>query len=671
MAQATAGRRRLVSEDIYNIVLVGDAQISPDGSQVAYVRARLDKEKNDTLSSIYLVSTEGGAPRRFTAADAKDSSPRWSPDGKTIAFLSNRSGKNQIWTISTAGGEATQLTDYPEGVNGIAWSPDGATIAFASKLDPSQLEKKDEASEKQDNEEKSDVQRITKIRSRSDGTPGFLDNKPIHIWCVPAQGGDPWQVTSGDYYDSRPRWSPNGQEIVFGSNRTEDREYNTVSEIWAVNARGGEPRPIAAGNDAHFNLAAFSPDGSKIAFAGFRHPVGGPENHDVWIASAGGGDGRDLTAALDRSVGDGVTGDTAIGSDSGLFWSPDGDHIYFPIEDHGNSHVYQVGVVSGDMKRVIGGERRVAGLSLSADGRRMAFVGCTPTNPCDVVICDSDGSNERQLTHVNADFFSSVAISEPEEIRFQSHAEDHAEIQGWVMKPIGFQEGQKYPLALEIHGGPHAQYGNVYFHEFQLLAAQGYVVLYTNPRGSQGYGAAFTKYTIGNWGETDMPDQMAAVDYVIDRGYVDPNRLAVLGGSYGGFMTNWVVSHTDRFRAAVTMRCVSNLFSFYGTSDIGFHFGELEVGGVTPWEDREAYIRMSPITYVQNIKTPMLIIHSEQDYRCPIEQGEQMFVMLKKLGREVEMVRFPGESHGLSRGGKPKHRVERLDFILDWFDRYL
>lgn len=669
MAESSSNGRRLTPEDIYNIKLIADAQISPDGSQVAYVQTILDKEKNDYRASIYLVSTGGGKPRRYTSAAAKDTSPRWSPNGETIAFLSNRSGSNQLWTISAAGGEASQLTDLREGINGFSWSPDGSTIAFASKVTAEQIERQKKGEDEPKDE--SDVVRITKIRFRSNGNPGFIDNKPVHVWCVAATGGDPWQVTTGDYVDGRPRWSPSGQEIVFGSNRTEDREYNSASEIWAVNARGGEPRGIATGDDAHFHGAVPAPDGKTVAYAGFRHPEGGPELTTLWVDSMAGGEAKSLTDSLDRNVGEGVTGDTSSGSDPDLAWTPDGKGIYFKLGDRGNSHLYRIDAAGGDSKLILGGRRAIKDFTLSADGSKIAYVNCTTTNPSDVFVCSADGSNETQLTSANAEFFSSVAISEPEEITFQSNAEDKAEIHGWIMKPIGYQEGQRYPMVLEIHGGPHGQYGNVYFNEFQLLAAQGYVVVFTNPRGSTGYGNAFTKATIGAWGDVDLPDQMAAVDWAIEQGYADPNRLGVTGGSYGGFMTNWVVGHTDRFKAAVTQRCVSNLYSFYGTSDIGFHFGEREVGDKKPWEDRDAYEKMSPITYMKNVTTPLLIIHSEQDYRCPIEQAEQVFVQLKRLGKEVEFVRFPNENHELSRGGQPKHRVERLQYILGWFASHL
>lgn len=658
------GVRRLTAEDIYNILLVNDAQISPDGATVAYVLTRLDREANDYRSSIFLVPSEGGEPRRFTSADARDSAPRWSPSGDRLAFLSDRSGKGQLWVIPVGGGEATQLTDLPRPVTSFSWSPDGATIAFTSKTEAAELERGDEA----DNADESDVVRITRLKFRTDGTPGFLDNKPLHIWCVPSGGGKPRQVTTGEYSDSQPAWSPGGSEIAFVSNRTEEWQSNNASEIWAVHVGGGEARRVTGGPQASFRQPVWSPDGTQLAIVGHQHAgEGGSRNANLWVVPAAGGEPRNLTGQFDRTVGAQVSVDTASNAEEAIFWV--GEGIFVPVTDQGSVHLYRVDE-AGEVARVIGGARRVLSFSLSADGSRIAFAASTPTNPSDVFIAGADGSGERQLTQVNAAFLAGVTISEPEEFRVPSQAPDRREVHGWIMKPIGFQPGRKYPLVLEIHGGPHSSYANAYFHEFQLLAAEGYAVVYTNPRGSQGYGEEMAGCTRGNWGESDMPDLMAAVDYAVAQGYVDENRLGVTGGSYGGYMTNWVVSHSDRFKAAVTQRCVSNMLSFFGTSDIGPGFGVFETNAL-PWENPEQFLKMSPLSYAHEIEAPLLIIHSEQDYRCPIEQAEQLFVRLKKLGKTTEFLRFPGESHGLSRSGKPKHRVERLNAILGWFDKYL
>ncbi len=670
MSGTGSDRRKMTPEDISNIKLLNDARISPDGSQIVYVQTTVDMEKDDYRSSLYLVSTSGGESRRFTAADAKDSTPRWTPDGSRIVFLSNRSDSNQIWTIPVAGGEAAKLTDLPESVSSFTISRDGSSIAFVSKSDTKAMEEA-KAKEGQPEEKKSDVVRVTKLRFRADGTPGFLDNKPTHIWVVGLEGGDPRQVTSGEFDDSSPTWSPDGNTIAFVSNRTDQRELKKNSEIWTIPESGGDASPVLTGNDAMFYGPSWSPDGKYLAVQGHNNARAGHAlNAELWVVEPSGSGLRSLTSGLDRMVGDTSAVDTASGAETEMIWSGDSSSILFNVSDEGNAHVRRVRVDGGDAELVVGGTRRVMNYSVSADGSTIGFSAGTSTNPCDIFVCKGNGSDERQLTHANKEFFSSVLISEPEEIRVESQADDKATIHGWIMKPIGFEEGKKYPMVLEIHGGPHAMYANAYFHEFQLLAAQGYVVVYGNPRGSQGYGSDFSSCTKGVWGSSDMPDLMALVDYAIDQSYVDPNRLGVTGGSYGGFMTTWVVGHTDRFKAAVTQRPVTNMYSFYGTSDIGSTFGDYETGG-NPWENTDQFLKMSPITYVDKIVTPLMIIHSEQDYRCPIEQSEQLFVALTMLGRETEFVRFPNESHGLSRMGKPAHRIERLQSILGWFEKHL
>jgi dipeptidyl aminopeptidase/acylaminoacyl peptidase len=657
--------RRITSDDIYNFKLVSEPRFSPDGASVSYVVTTIEREKNDYRSSVYVTAADGSSTRRLTRADAKDGLPRWSPDGKHIAFCSNREDKPQVWMIRADGGEAWQVTTFSEGVATFSWSPDGQSLVVVSKS-TAESEAQDAGA---DDEEKSDVRHITKIRYKADGE-GFLDFKPKHLWVVPAFGGEPRQLTSADVNDLQPAWSPNGHEIAFVTNRTDGREMNSVTEIWAVVAGGGQERAILSGDDANFDSPSWSPDGATLAVLGNRHPVaGGAYNQQLWVVPAGGGEPTNLTGQFDRSIADSAMSDLFSASETAPVWSPDGKTIFVLVSDSGSTNIHAVSAAGGDITRVTGGDRRVSAMTVSPDGKRIAYLSATTTNPGDLYIANVDGSNEQQLTTLNHDFLAGVSLSEPEQFRVNSLS-DGAEIHGWILKPPGFDPDRKYPMILQIHGGPHGMYSNAIMHEFQLMAARGYVVLYTNPRGSSGYGEDHTRYTHKAWGEKDMPDLMAAVDWAIEQGYVDENRLGVTGGSYGGYMTNWVISHTDRFKAAVTQRCVSNLHSFYGTSDIGFSFGEYEVGG-TAWEQREHFMKYSPISYVANIKTPLLIVHSEEDYRCPIEQAEQMFISLKKLGREVEFVRFPNENHNLSRTGKPKHRIERLEFIIGWFDQHL
>lgn len=656
--------RKITADDIYGFRLVADPRVSPDGQRIAYVVTTIEKDKNDYRSSIYVSAVDGSTERRLTTADAKDSRPVWSPDGSRLAFLSNRAEMPQIWSIRADGGEAWQVSGLDEGVGAFQWSPDGTSFVAVSKS----VTKTDDAEDESD-EEKSDVKHITKMRYKSNDE-GFLDFKPRHLWIVPDGEGEARQLTNADASDSSPVWSPNGREIAFVTNRSDGREWNSVSEIWVVPANGGDERPLLSGDNAHFYSPSWSPDGSLLAVIGnWEAHAGGAYNAIVWTIPAGGGDPTNLTGEYDRSMGDFAMSDVYTASDTRPLWTPGGQYLMLTTSDTGSTHLYSVPVSGGQPQKVTEGDRRVSGMSLSADGKTIAYVSGTATDPGNVYVSTDGGNNPSKITSLNDELLSEIALSEPEEFWVASQS-DGQQIQGWVMKPVGFQPGKKYPMILEIHGGPHGMYSNSFMHEFQLIAARGYVVVYTNPRGSQGYGESFTRYTHMAWGEKDLPDVMAAVDHIVGQGYVDENRLGVTGGSYGGYMTLWVIGHSDRFKAAVTQRCVSNLYSFYGTSDIGWNFGSYNFGG-TPWEERERFMKYSPITYVNEMTTPLLIVHSEQDFRCPIEQAEQVFVSLKKLGRDVELVRIPDENHNLSRNGKPKHRIERLDYIIGWFDRYL
>jgi dipeptidyl aminopeptidase/acylaminoacyl peptidase len=360
--------------------------------------------------------------------------------------------------------------------------------------------------------------------------------------------------------------------------------------------------------------------------------------------------------------------DMFMGGDARPLWAGK-NSVHVLVSVRGATNVYLVSLNDGDVKPVTRGARRVVGISGGEKDGVLAYVAGNGNTPFELFVADSDGDNERQLTFHNADFLDEVALSPAEEITFKSQAGDR-DIQGWILKPYGFQAGVKYPAIVQIHGGPHAMYGQGLFHEMQLMAARGYAVLFTNPRGSQGYGEEFNSCTRGAWGESDMPDIMGGLDALIATGFVDESRIGVTGGSYGGYLTNWIIGHTDRFKAAVTQRCVANFYSMTGTSDIGFDFGVYEFGG-TPWADTEKILKHSPITYVADMKTPLLIIHNEQDLRCPIEQGEQLYAFLKMLERDVAFVRIPGEDHNLSRTGTPSRRQARLHHMIGWFDSHL
>lgn len=652
-------QKLMTGEDLYGFHWASDPQLSPDGKQVAFVLAEIDRESDEYRSAVYLVPSDASAePRRFTYGPKKDTSPRWSPDGSRLLFLSDRDEKPQVHVIPADGGEARKVTSVENGVREPAWSPDGRLVAFTSTTGI-----------KADEDLKDVVAyHYAEAHFKDDGE-GIKRGRG-HLF-VQEVGGDaaPVQLTEGEDDYSSPVWSPDGRTIAVVSQQGENRAFEWVSDIFLVPAEGGgTPRRVTPSKGPSSG-PAFSPDGAKLSYAGHQSPppTGPGTNTGVWVVPVVGGEPQLLTGEWDRSAENDVNSDSRWGSnDLSPVWAEDGSRLYFSGSDRGAAHVYTVSASGGDVRAVTSGEIVVDAFSIA--GERLAYVGAEMLNPGDLYSCALDGSDPVRLTHINEEHLRGFALSMPEEVRFRS-TED-TEVQGWVMRPAGFREGEQYPLIVEVHGGPHTLYGYTFFHEFQVLSAKGYGVLFTNPRGSTGYGQDFTTCITRQWGERDYQDIMTAADWAASQPWVDARRMGIAGGSYGGYMTSWVVGHTDRFRAAVTERCLSSWSSFYGTSDIGPMFSEWQVGG-TPWDNPEGYARMSPITYVHNVKTPLLVMHSEEDHRCPVEQGEQVFVSLKRLGCETELVRFPQEAHGLTRGGKPKRRLEHLGRIVDWFERYM
>ncbi len=641
--------RPLKIEDLYGLKNLADVQFHPDGDRLAYVVAETDPEANDYHSAVWVTWLSTGEARKFTQGTKRDTFPRWSPDGRWLAFLSDRGGdKPQVWVMPADGGEPRQLTRLRRGVIEFAWAPDSRRLALVSRGD--------------DPDPESDVRVITTVKYKFDGV-GFLEGR-THIWTVDL-AGHVAQVTDGDWDDSRPAWSPDGRQIAFASNRSAERDFTLQTDIFVVPAEGGEARQLTPGNgDA--DAPSWSPDGRLIAYVGHDRGRLTGANNRLWVVPAAGGPPRNLTPDWDPAIGVFIMGSLPGPiQPHAPIWTPDGRGLVITAADRGNTHIFKVDL-AGNITRLVGGERTCLYASLSPDGARLAFIAGDNLNPRELFLLE-DGE-ERQLTRLNADFLAEISLVRPE--RFVYAGADGLEIEGWVMKPLGFGAGKRYPLLLHVHGGPHAAYGNNFMFDFQLEAASGYVVLYTNPRASQSYGEAFATMNIGDWGGKDFEDLMRGVDFILAQGYVDPDRLGITGASYGGFMTNWAVGHTDRFRAAVTENSLSNLLSFYGTSDIGTWFSEAELGA-DPFDRPDIYLGRSPISYVKNIKTPLLIIHAEADHRCPIEQGEQLFVALKRLGKEAVFVRFPAESHGMRSAGKPRHRTERLRHILGWFNKYL
>jgi dipeptidyl aminopeptidase/acylaminoacyl peptidase len=654
---STTGRA-ITADDLYHIALVADPDVSPDGRRVAYTVSTLDREENRYRAALWVADLTGTrSARRLTSGRDRDGKPRWSPDGTFIAFTSDRNpddkGKGQLWLLRVEGGEPQRLTELREAVEDFTWSPDSRCIAAISRVQ--------HGTPNPD----SDVRVIRTIRFRYDGE-GYFDDKYRQLFVIDVGTGTAQQLTSGPFEHADPAWSPTGHEIAVRSNRDDGWELSPVRDIYVIRPGGTALRRVTDGTGS-WSAPSWSPDGTTIACLGTKRLDSDAARTELFVVPAAGGAPVSLTREFDRSLRDGITADLVTFVQRPPLWNAAGTDLAVVYGDRGAAHVATVAVADGTVTTITSGRRRVGMLArLPHDG--FVYAANDAVTPVELFTCDADGSNERRLTMHNDPWLAEVQLATPEE--FTVHSADGTPVHGWLLRPPGAAPGARHPLLLEIHGGPFGMYGETLMHEFQLLAAQGYVVLYTNPRGSTGYGDEFAGLLCRGWGKHDFPDLMAAVDWAVAHEDVDAERLGVLGGSYGGFMTNWVIAHTDRFKAAVTQRTVSNMYSSFGTDDI-FYASAHQTMGALPWEDPELYWELSPISYVDRIHTPLLIEHQEDDYRCPMEQAEQLFTALKRLRRTVEFVRYPEESHGMSRTGQPRHRIERLRFITDWFARYL
>jgi len=650
--------------DIGRLIAVGDPRLSPDAATVAFTVTTIDLDANEYRSALWIAAVDGsdGGPRAFTSGEHKDSTPRWSPDGRTIAFMRREqdSTETKVCVIPAGGGEARTLLTWKDEVSDLAWSPDGARLAFLAR-------DRDEERYGQEKEKDQPPRRITRLFSRLDSV-GWIGDRPTHLFVIDVdgdgEGAEPLQLTTGEFEDGGLSWSPDGTEIVFASGRHDTWDIDHAVDLYAVDASTPSEPVCLTETGPSYARPSFSPDGSAIAFhRGDERSV--PRHVQVGVVDRASGDVRILTATLDRNC-------APYPASRGPLW--DGQDLLFAVDDSGNAHLYRVSADgSGKPELVVGGDRQVGPIDV-AQGT-LAYTVTTPTSLPELFV-RVDGE-ERQVTHLGAAFCERVSLVEPE--RFTATSPDGAEVEAWLMRPVGAEPGRRYPTLLNIHGGPFTQYGNRLFDEFQVQVAAGYAVIYSNPRGSSGYSEAWGRAIRGatttddpgsGWGGVDYDDLMAVVDEAISRfDVVDPDRLGVLGGSYGGYMTSWIIGHTDRFKAAVSERACNNLLTMEHSSDIAGAF-RLEIG-VGHLDDPEEYLRQSPITYVREMRTPLLILHSENDLRCAIEQAEDLFVALRLLGRTPEFLRFPGESHELSRSGAPKHRVQRMEAILDFFDRHL
>ncbi len=646
----------MLPEDIYELVNAGDPRISPDGSRIAFVVTAVDRESNEYRGAIWVAPLDGSAkPRQFTSGERRDSTPRWSPDGNWLAFASNR-GEDKtpmnLYVIPAEGGESRKLTDQKESVEEIAWAPDSKRVAFLARL-------RDEAYAEEDDKKRA-PRRFTRVFHKLDSV-GFTGDRRKHLFVVELDGGDPRQLTSGDFEHAGATWSPDGKRIVIDGLRDERWDVELVNRLYSVDVDGSSEPKALTGDDGSYGDPSFSPDGSRIAYRWTPEDGTYPHHSQLGVMNADGSDPKLLTTSLDLQCGPYPDSREPV-------W--DGDRLVFTVEDGGNLHVYTVAAdASSEPERIVDGERVITAFDMR-DGK-LAYVASTHTTMRELYV----GTDGQRVTNVGDAYTQSRELAKPE--RFTAVSADDYEVDAWIVRPAGFEPGKRYPAVLTIHGGPFAQYGTGFFDEVQVYAAAGYVVLFSNPRGGSGYSEEHGRAIRGpmndagpGWGTRDYEDVMAVVDTALANfDFIDPERLGVIGGSYGGFMTSWIIGHTNRFKAAISERAVNNLVSMFGSSDLFWIF-QRQFGGPM-WENVDAYLERSPSTYAQQMDTPVLVLHSEQDLRCNIEQGEHLFTLLRLLGKDVEMVRFPAESHELSRGGSPIHRVVRFETILEYFGRYL
>ncbi|MDR7417453.1 MAG: S9 family peptidase [Armatimonadota bacterium] len=701
-------KRPMTSGDLLWFRMVSDPQVSPDGRRVAWVETWIVGEENRYRSRLCLTDVTTGATMPLTAGLGHDTHPRWSPDGRAIAFLSSdppasgaladRRGPDhpvsvvgcgpQLCLVPAAGGQVQRLTRLYGGAHEPAWSPDGTRLAITTYVDPARgLEQMPDASAGDADDPYArfnrDVLVVTRLRWKLDDV-GYFGDYRRHIAVVqvagPAGPGAAAPVvllSRGPYELHRPTWSPDGRWLAAAGNTRPDGEGVRESFLYLLDATAAaplEPLEIFGLAEMRSNALAWSPDGTAIAVCGHNdRPLGHYGNQRLWLVSPFDRSGACLTAGFDYTLGDysrnaDVRG---YGGDDGPRWLPDASGLLVLVNHAGMVHLHEVARTGGRPRRLEDGDHATIAFSSDRSCRTIVTLTSDDMTPGDLFVLSREGDtwSRRRLTHVNRDLLDEVELSRP--VRFSCPSGD-VTVHGWVLPPTRCEPGRRYPMILYNGGGPGSMRASVFCHEWQVYAAAGYAVAYCNTRGNHGYGEAFSAAIRGRWGDLDYEDSMAFLRAACASfDFIDPDRLGVAGGSYGGYLTTWIVARHPEFRAAVSDRCLFNRFGMSGASDIGFLLDQVEFDRRLPWEVPDVYLARSPVAYMAGVRTPTLVVHSAQDLRCPVDQGESLYMALRRLGVPTELVRFPDESHNLSRGGKPWHRIFRIDRYLDWFGRWL
>jgi len=668
---ARTKKTKITPEDLYDMKNVVGARISPDGGHVAFSLQRVDRKKEKKYSNIWIVPTRGGKPGQFTYGDQNDASPRWSPDGSEIAFLSNRLDKKQfqLFVIPFKGGEAHPVTDLKGTFASFQWAPDGKSFAACfRKKDTDEIERETDPRKK---ELGVVFRKFDRTFFKLDGE-GFLPRERFHVHIIDKKTGKTEQITESDVFDNiQPKWSPDGSSLLYISNRRPEPDLEPyMKDIFIYDTGSKKERKLDLPDGEKFD-ACFSPDGSKIAYTGKEGMGRWWRLKRLYIVPVESGAPTCLTCDKDVELGN-VTLNDVEGhpATSELVWAPDSSFIYFQTTEGGRTKLAYVDIEEegSPIHYLVDEECVVGDFTFDASGDRFAFHRMDLYDPGNIYAGELGGDDLNRLTKLNSLISRAASRMEIEEVRVDT--EDGRKVYGWIMKPPNFDERKNYPSILEIHGGPRTQYGFTFMHEFFYLASEGYVVHFCNPRGGQGYGEDHAGSIWKKWGTQDFDDVMAWTDNIEKLPYIDTKRMGVTGGSYGGYLTNLLIGKTRRFGAAVTQRSVSNFISMWGSSDFNWFFQD-EFSERPPWEDLEGYWSQSPMSFIGNARTPTLVIHSENDMRCDMEQGEQVYVALKRLGVPTELLRFPDSPHGLSRMGRTDRRIVRLQHIKDWFERFI
>ncbi|MCG8607095.1 S9 family peptidase [bacterium] len=645
-------------KDVFQLEYASDPQISPDGSKIVYVRTFMDIMKDRRRTNLWIINYDGTGHRPLTSGNRNDFSPRWSPDGDRLLYASTADGSNQLYMRWMDTGQTAKLTNLTSSPGGLSWSPDGKWIALSMLVKESPPPFAEMPAKPEGAEWAKPARVIRKLQYRADGR-GYLEDGFTHLFVLSAEGGTPRQITSGEFnHGGAPSWTPDSRTLIFSANRHDDWQFEPLnSEIYEVALADGSFKALTDryGPDAS---PVVSPDGKKIAYLGFDDKHEGYQVTKLYVMNRDGSDSKLITGDLDRGVGR-------------PRWSGDGKGVYVQYDTEGNTRIAYVGLNGKvqDLASDVGGlslGRPYAGgmYSVSPNGR-FAFTQNRPDYPADLAVGRKGAPNKR-LTMLNADLFGHKELAAVEEIWYES-SHDGRKIQGWIAKPPGFDPSKKYPLLLEIHGGPFANYGDRFSAEVQLFASAGYVVLYTNPRGSTSYGKEFGNLIHHNYPGEDYDDLMSGVDAVIAKGYIDEGNLFITGGSGGGVLTSWTVGKTGRFKAAVVAKPVINWYSFALTADMYTFFYKYWFPGF-PWDYPDAYLKRSPLSLVGNVTTPTMLLTGEADYRTPMSESEQYYQALKLRKIDTALVRIPDASHGIAT--RPSNLISKVAHILAWFEKY-